>query len=159
MMHMISTLIFMAAFTCWLAYETKRPVKYMEHAAWIGAALFAQLIASIASIIISGQAGNFVLHAVGGGVASTMMYIYLVKTFEVKVSWRIEIAMLFAFASSLGVMNELAEYFIEIVFGLIMSVDTRDTWRDFVANTSGAIAAWAMLRNLLRFSPKRRKLV
>ncbi len=158
MMHMISILIFMTALTYWLVYETKRPIKYMEHAGWIGAALFAQIIASIASNIIGGQVGNFVLHGVGGGVASTMMFVYLVKTFAVRISWRAEIVMLFAFASSLGVMNELAEYFIEAAFGLVMSVDTQDTWRDFAANTSGAFAAWLMLRIVLRISPRYKKI-
>lgn len=136
----------------WLDYETKRNANLVKYIGWIGAALISQLIASIASQIVGGRHGNIILHGVGGGVASAFMFVYLFRTFKVKVPWRIELAMLFAFVSSLGVLSELAEYTLELSLGIIMSFDTHDTWRDFTANTGGALLAWLAIKILVRIN-------
>ena len=56
----------------------------------------------------------------------------------------------------LGVLNELAEYLFELLGMGIFSLDTHDTWRDFVANTTGALLTWAIclpvLSNLLQLA-------
>ncbi len=149
MLHIIFTVIFITFLAKWLDYETKRNADLIKYTGWIGAALASQLIASIASQIVGGRYGNIILHGIGGGVASAFLFVYLIKTFKVKAPWRLEFAMLFAFASSLGVLNELAEYALELLLGIVMSVDTHDTWRDFVANTCGALLAWLAVKIIL----------
>ena len=70
-------------------------------------------------------------------MAAGCLYMYLLRTFEHRVNWRVNVVLFFLFVSALGVVNELAEYMYELVGLGIMSFDTHDTWRDFVANTSG----------------------
>lgn len=158
MIHAFATAIFTLIFALWLSFETKRKADFRKYIGLIATALISPLLASVASATIGGQAGNFVLHAVGGGVASGLVFVYFIKSFDIRVVWRFEGALLFAFVSSLGVLNEFAEYFIEACFGIIMSVDTRDTWRDFVANTVGAFVAWVMLKILFSISARRNRI-
>lgn len=149
MLHVFLSMVFIAVVTKWIVFETKHTVSLTRHIFWVLAAFAAQLLASILSLAIGGKTGNFVLHSVGGGAASTLLFFYLIKTFGIKVSWRVQIVLLFAFVASLGALNELVEYAIESWLGIIMSFDSHDTWRDLVANTSGAYLCWAMIKFLL----------
>jgi len=45
----------------------------------------------------------------------------------------------------LGIVNELAEYAGELLDVGKFSFDTHDTWRDMVANTTGAAVVWLLL--------------
>jgi hypothetical protein len=87
--------------------------------------------------IIDGMETGFWTHFIGGGVFTGFLWLYLVKTgfWKVKeVLW--EIVTLYALVSSLGVLNELAE------FGLfkvgLFPMGLADTSWDLVTNTSGA---------------------
>jgi len=147
MMHAILTLLFIFVLTRWLRYEyPKKRVDALKHWQWIAAAGLFQIFASILSVIFEGTVGNFLLHMIGGGVASAFMFGYLLSVLKLRVNWRVEIVLLYAFVSALGILNELAEYGAEF-FGLgPFSLDAHDTWRDFVANTSGALIAWALIK-------------
>jgi len=132
----------------WLNAEFKKPVSLKKHWKWFAAALVVQLIASAISLVINDRVvGNFIYHAIGGGVTTALLYIYLIKTYRLHLSWRVELVSLYAFVSALGVMNELAEYAGEFVAGAgTFSWDKHDTWRDLTANTLGAILAWLFYR-------------
>jgi hypothetical protein len=134
--------------TLWyLRYEFKQKRSFTRHWKWVAAALVIQLGASIAFHIWGGVAGNFFYHAVGGGVVTALFFIYLFKTYDLHHNWRIQLVLLFALVSMLGVCNELMEYAAELINpNLSLSWDTHDTWRDLVANTSGALIAWLVCR-------------
>jgi len=61
---------------------------------------------------------------------------------------------LFAFVCMLGVLNELAEFLFELITPLTFSVDSQDTWRDFVANTFGAALAWMIYKSVQTIKSK-----
>jgi hypothetical protein len=154
MIRILMTASFVAVLIWWLQYEFKRKISITRYWQWFVAALAVQVLANIVCLVIGGKAGNFLLHAVGGGMASALLFIYLKKTYVLKFSWRVELVALFAFVSALGVLNELAEYAYELLGLGILSFDSHDTWRDFVANTSGAILAWGVYRLCLLIGRK-----
>jgi hypothetical protein len=57
--------------------------------------------------------------------------------------------------ATMGVLNELAEYAAELARISVFSFDTHDVWRDFAANSLGAIAMWAIIGLLQKISSKR----
>ncbi len=147
-MRTLLTLSFLAVLLWWLRYEFKRTVSFTKYWAWLVAALVVQTLSIFLSLAVSDPiVGNFLYHAIGGGVTSCLLFIYLIKTYEVHVSWRVELVLLYCFVSALGVMNELAEYAGEFFVGTgSFSWDAHDTWRDLVANTAGAVLAWLAYR-------------
>jgi hypothetical protein len=149
----------MAVLLWWLQKEFHKSVAFTKHWHWLVAALLVQVCSSIISLLIPERIiGNFFYHAVGGGVTTTLLYIYLLKTYGLQFSWRVELVLLYCFVSSLGILNELAEYAGELAYGDgIFSWDSHDTWRDFVANTSGAILAWLLYRLYRMFDAYHRR--
>lgn len=157
-MHVLITPVFVYLLAKWMAFERK-PVRtsIWRYWAWIAAAVAIQLLATVLSLVIGGKVGNLILHGVGGGVVATFIFFYLTHTFNVRVVWRVELVLLFVFASTLGVLNELAEYLGQLTTPLIFSADIHDTWRDFVANSTGAILSWALIRPLIDARSTRKK--
>lgn len=73
-----------------------------------------------------------------GGIATGFIWLYLTKSGVVKLKGTIwEAVLLFATVSSLGVLNELAE-FVLVKLG-IFPITLADTHWDLVANTLGAL--------------------
>lgn len=138
----------MAVLLWWLHYEFNQKVSLTKYWKWFVAALGLQAISSIISLLIPDRVvGNFIYHAVGGGMTTTLLYVYLLKTYGLTLSWRVEIVLLYCFVSALGVINELAEYAAEFAIRVgFFSWDSHDTWRDLAANTSGAVVAWLLYR-------------
>lgn len=149
MIHAILYILFIIPFTAWLGYELKKKYSLKQYWKWIAAAFVTGVVGSLLAEIEPEKFGNFLLHA-SGGVASTFLFVYLLKTLKLSFNWRLTLVILFAWVSMLGVMNELAEYFLELAGLGPFSFDNHDTWRDFVANTTGAFTAWAALKLILR---------
>lgn len=153
------TISFMAVLLWWLKKEFQMNVSLKKHWKWFAAAILVQAAASIISLVIPDRVtGNFFYHAVGGGVTTALLYIYLLRTYRQRYSWRVEVALLYGFVSALGVMNELAEYAGEFVIRVgFFSWDSHDTWRDLTANTLGAISAWLIYRLYLSVTLRNRQ--
>jgi hypothetical protein len=148
MLRALLTILFMAVLLAWLQYEFKQKVSLKKYWKWFAAALLVQAVASIISLLISDRVvGNLFYHAIGGGMATTLLYVYLLKTYGINYSWRVELVLLYGFVSGLGVINELAEYAGEFAIRVgLFSWDSHDTWRDLAANTGGAVVAWLLYR-------------
>ncbi len=146
MIHAIAYVAFILLFTAWLGFELKRKYNLKTHWLWVAAAFAAGIIGSlIYSSLSYSKFGNFLLHA-SGGISATFLFVYTCKTLNLKfVNWRVTLLVLFAFVSMLGVLNELAEYFFELLGFGQFAFDIHDTWRDFVANTTGMIVAWTII--------------
>ena len=143
MIHAIAYILFILPFTIWLGFELKRTYSLRAYWVYLLGAFVIGVIGSQVFRIYPDNFGNFLLHA-SGGAASALLYIYLLKTLKIKFNWRLNLVFLFAFVCMLGVLNELAEYLLEMLGTGIYSIDTHDTWRDFVANTTGALVTWAI---------------
>ena len=147
MIYLIAYATFTFLLMKWLVYEFKPDgIKPRRQAGWLLMTVLVVLVAEGLAIVIGGRLGNFLLHAIGGGVASACIFTFFVRLFKPTLSWRTELVLLFMFVSTLGVLNELAEYAAELLLPIQLSFDTHDTWRDFVANSSGAFLAWLFIR-------------
>jgi uncharacterized membrane protein YjdF len=150
----IITIAFILVLLKWLEYEFKLNASLRRHWKWIGAALLLQALSGIVFYFANGKNGNFVYHAVGGGVMSALVFEYLLLTYRIHFNWRIQVVLLYCFVSALGVLNELAEYVAEFFIGLgTLSWDSHDTWRDLTANTLGALVAWFFIKLLYKNKP------
>ncbi|HSX36696.1 MAG TPA: hypothetical protein VLG13_01050 [Patescibacteria group bacterium] len=118
---------------------------FRKHIGWVVGALLLQIVAVIVSSILDSHFGNFVLHSLGGGAAITLVFTYFLKTFDIKVNWRLLTVAAFAVVCAFGVINELGEFAGEMVGVGQFSFDTHDTWRDLFANTAGMIVAWLVI--------------
>lgn len=104
------------------------------------------VIAVSLAYIDGGRIGNILLHAIGGGMATACGYEYFKSQLRWHWNWRFDIAGLLLLVSTYGVLNELFEFAAELAGFGIFSLDSQDTWRDFVANTSGAVVVWLIVR-------------
>jgi hypothetical protein len=141
--HAIAYILFILPFTAWLGHELQRKYSLRTYWKWALGAFLIGIAGSIVSNVYAGKTGNFILHA-SGGISSVLLFVYTTKTLRLRFSWSITTLLLFAFVCSLGVLNELAEYAIELLGLETLSYDTHDTWRDFVANTTGATITWGI---------------
>ena len=149
MIHALAYIVFILPFTAWLGFELNKKYSLKQYWKWLAAAFTVGIVGWLVSSSGSDVFGNFLLHA-SGGVAATLLFVYLLKTLKLKFSWRLTLVILFAWVSMLGVLNELAEYFFELLGFGPFSFDNHDTWRDFVANTTGAFTCWALLKLIFR---------
>jgi hypothetical protein len=149
MIHAFAYIVFILLFTPWLGFELKKEYSLKAHWRWIAAAFVTGIIGWTAYLMKPDIVGNFLLHA-SGGVAAALLFVYLLKTLRLNFPWRLTLVLLFAWVSMLGVLNELAEYFFDLLGFGPFSFDNHDTWRDFVANTTGAFSAWAVIKLLFR---------
>ena len=145
MLHPFLYVTFILVFTPWLGFELKKKYSLKEHWGWIAAAFATGVVGWPLSHIQPEIFGNFLLHA-SGGVASTFLFVYLLRTLKLKFPWRLTLVLLFAWTCMLGVLNELMEYALEFLGLGPFSFDNHDSWRDFVANTTGAFIAWIVIK-------------
>lgn len=145
-MHVLFHLIFAVGLLWFLSRELGFKFAPKKHLKWLVYGVVAGVIASLVSYFYFNKIGNFVLHSVGGGVVTALTYQYLRLHAKLKFKWYVDLIILFGFVSSLGVLNELYEYAIELMNIMVSSWDTHDTWRDIVANTTGAFTAWAIIK-------------
>lgn len=116
---------------------------------WLIAAGLVQLIAVIIHTTNQNIATNFILHAVGGGVVVSILFAYTLRSLKLRCNWQITLLLLFAAVSMLGVLNEIAEFVLDLLGFGQFSLDRMDTWRDMVANTVGALAGWALIKLII----------
>jgi hypothetical protein len=155
MTRSIFTFIFILLAARWIKWELNSNVSLKKHWKWIAGAITFQLLAELISANFSDQfIGNILLHTIGGGVTSSCLFFYLIRTFTIKVNWRLELGMLFLAISALGVLNELWEFSFELLHLGKYSFDTHDTWRDLASNTFGGILSWGIIHTYLSLKEK-----
>ncbi len=96
------------------------------------------------SPLIGGINTAFSTHLMGGGMFSGFLWLYFKKNLQWQGGWMVELVSLFGFVSTLGVLNELAEFAL-VQLGLIR-LSAIDTWWDLLANTLGALLFWVSYR-------------
>ncbi len=95
------------------------------------------------NIHISNQTTTFQQHFVGGGMYSAGLYIYAKQLFNWRLHWLVDLLVLFAWVSALGVANKMIEFaFLELH---LAHIDTADAYWDLLANTLGGFAGYLLL--------------
>lgn len=157
MVHIFLITCFTFSAMAFLSWELKQKIAYKNHFHYFFIAITCTLVAYILTAILDPKAGNLVYHGLGGGTATAFVYYYIKETFGFKLSWRLELITLFAFTSALGVLNELAEFAVELTHYATLSFDTHDTWRDFAANTTGMLVGWLLIKSAKLLAKNRGK--
>jgi hypothetical protein len=93
---------------------------------------------------------NFLQHMIGGGVAVGFIGLYLLSSFKeifnLEISniktFLLEMIFIFMLVSAFGCLNELLEFYLDLLNIGIFSADRYDTWFDIVANSSGAMSVY-----------------
>jgi hypothetical protein len=85
-------------------------------------------------------------------MATAATYEYLRLHLGFKLNWRLNLGALFLLVSAFGVLNEIFEYFAELVGYGIYSIGPQDTWKDMVANSCGAIIMWIAILGLKKLN-------
>ena len=93
-------------------------------------------------IHISSQTSTFQQHFVGGGIYSALLYFYIKRIFSWRFSLVIDLLLLFAWTSALGVANKLLEFVLLKLH--LLALDTTDAYWDLLANTLGAYTAYIL---------------
>lgn len=153
MTHLLAHLVFAVGLYKYLSWELNKPFEPTRQWPWLAVTGLLSITGLALSFLSTGGLGigNFLLHAVGGGMASASTYEYLRCSLKLNFSLRLQFVGLFFFVSGFGVLNELAEYVAELSGYGIFSISSQDTWKDFVANTSGAILFWSILLIVRKF--------
>jgi hypothetical protein len=93
--------------------------------------------------------GNRFLHAVGGGALCVIICFLVVRDNDVKIG-RFQFLVFSAMVvTTLGVGNEILEYYAQTYFDIIAASTIDDTWLDLISNTVGIGITAALLTPLI----------
>ncbi|ETB63952.1 TPA: hypothetical protein DIC38_01530 [Candidatus Nomurabacteria bacterium] len=104
----------------------------------------------IAFMIPSLEIGNRFLHGVGGGFISSLLSFLVFKDTKIQVSKFQFFFFTFLIVSTLGVFNEILEFFLQNYAHKIFAINSKDTWLDLISNTVGAIISSLVLMNFIK---------
>lgn len=123
---------------------TRAAMKRQNRAILYAACLLFFVSWYLPSPLIDGKDTSFITHFVGGGVFSALLWVYVARAKSIRLSLAWELVAAFALVSSLGAINELFELLL-VRLG-IASITLTDTSWDILANTLGALAAFALYK-------------
>lgn len=96
--------------------------------------------------------GNRVMHALGGGVTTSLVCFLVVRDFRVPVNKFQFFVFSALMVTAIGVGNEILEYFTQNYFGLTFNTYLNDTWLDLMSNVVGTLFAGAILTPFIKSS-------
>jgi hypothetical protein len=91
------------------------------------------------------ELGNRLLHIFGGGFLSFLICFFAVKDSELSISSFQFFSFSFLLVITLGVGNEILEFFLQNYAHFSFAQNVNDTWLDLISNAFGAIIAMACL--------------
>jgi hypothetical protein len=100
------------------------------------------------------QLGNRLIHALGGGFLTYIVAFLAVKDSRLPVNKVRFFIFTFMLVTTLGVFNEIAEFFLQNYFNFQAAPNINDTWLDLISNTVGILLAAAIFTPFLGKSRK-----
>jgi hypothetical protein len=127
-------------------------VQFQPAAQWPTSLAAVLIIASVLlpDIHISTQTQTFQQHFVGGGMYTACLYFYSRQLFGWRFHWAIELILLFACVSALGVANKLIEF--ALAQTGVANITTSDADWDLLANTMGGFVGYSLLELIVTLS-------
>jgi len=92
-------------------------------------------------IIPDFEIANRVLHAFGGGFLASLVCFLVVKDGKFSITKFQFFIFTLLLVTFLGVMNEIAEFFLQNYTSMIMAKNINDTWLDLISNLFGITIA------------------
>jgi hypothetical protein len=116
-------------------------------------------VTSIAVYIVSyqipnEQLGNRLIHAIGGGFLTYIIAFLAVKDSRLQINKTRFFIFTFLLVMTLGVFNEIVEFFLQNYFNFQAAPNINDTWLDLISNTVGILLAAAIFTPFLGKSRK-----
>ena len=107
---------------------------------------FVLLVLIFANLVMGGEFVNRIQHAFAGGFAAYMTYLFALKDSKTNLPFFKTAIFGFLLVTTLGVLNELAEFFAQHFTNLTFATTIEDTWLDLVSNTFGIILAIILIQ-------------
>ena len=85
--------------------------------------------------------GNRIIHSMGGGFLGTILCFMVVRDSRLKIDKIRFLILTFLVVTTLGVFNEIIEFFLQNNFSFTAAPNVNDTWLDLISNTVGIILA------------------
>ena len=96
-------------------------------------------------LIPDGEFENRVLHGLSGGFVSIVACFFAAKDLQMFQGFSVNrvqyFVLSFLVVMFLGIVNEIAECFLQNIFGFIAAATINDTWFDLISNLIGAVTA------------------
>jgi hypothetical protein len=99
------------------------------------------LVYLISFIIPNPQLSNRIVHMFGGGFLAFLVCFLAAHDSHLQIDRRRLFLLCFMLVTTLGVVNEIAEYFLQTYFHLVSANTATDTWLDLISNTLGILLA------------------
>lgn len=115
--------------------------------------VFSLLIFVISFSIPNLWLSNRIVHIFGGGFIGVVVCFLAGRDSQIKISRFQFFLFSFLFVTTLGVANEIMEFFLQHYFSqydLIFATTVNDTWLDLVSNTIGILLAVAIFVPLIK---------
>ncbi len=103
--------------------------------------IFSFIVFSISFGIPNHELGNRILHTFGGGFLSFFVCFLVVKDSNLQIRRFQFFVFSFLIAMSLGIFNEIIEFFLQNYAHIIFAITPHDTWLDLMSNCLGALIA------------------
>ena len=107
------------------------------------------LVLGYQSLFVIGS-HNIALHVVGGGVVTSVIFMYFLENLRIRLGLFDKVIILFFVACGLGVAVEMLEWGLDILSHTAYSSDRMDTWRDLGSDLLGAYAGFFTIECLRR---------
>lgn len=95
----------------------------------------------ISSKISDQEIGNRIVHAFGGGFLAYLVCFFAAKDDRIKIDKLKFFIFSFMLVMTLGIGNEVVEYFLQNHFDFSAAPHVNDTWLDLMSNITGALIA------------------
>jgi|SRR5581483_9008416 len=116
--------------------------------------VFSLTVNFISNSIADQWFGDRILHIFGGGVTAFLVCFLVVRDSKLKINKFQFLVISLLTVTSLGVVNELIEFFLQMLTHIIFAPTITDTWLDLLSNTIGAIIGAACFAPFINNRPK-----
>jgi ABC-type Fe3+-siderophore transport system permease subunit len=106
----------------------------------------------VAFTISDPEVGNRILHGFGGGFMALLVCFFVIKDTRLQINKFQFFVISFLLVTSLGVANEILEFFLEQHLHLVFVPHIYDTWFDLMSNTVGVITGLLVCTPFVRVS-------
>lgn len=96
-------------------------------------------------LINNPELANRYQHAIGGGFLGTLVSYLALRDAKIKLNTLQMILLIGLIVNTLGIFNEIAEFFFQANTGFIFNDNLYDTWLDLTSNLFGIILGSALI--------------
>ncbi len=97
--------------------------------------------------------GNRVLHSLGGGFSAFIACWLAIRDSEIRIDRVRFVILSILIVSCLGIANEIMEFMLQSITGVVYADSINDTWLDLISNTVGIVVAAVIFVPFIKSDP------